>query len=75
MLTHRGSHSSQAYNIEAKSLKFCDKQRGLALLLVTKFQAFRFNTAGLRAGESLLLGTPNAAEIDIGFPFTISTPK
>jgi len=42
------SNWSKTCNIAATSLEFCDKQRGLALLLVTQFQACSCNIAGFR---------------------------
>ena len=48
----RGFLCSEANNTEAKCLNFCDKQRVLAPLLVTKFQTFISKTAGLRLWES-----------------------
>ena len=55
--------------LKLNAKKCCDKHRGLAPLLVTKFQAFSSNTAGLRPGESPLeLGNSKCIWESFRFP-------
>ena len=51
--TYMGFPSSKSSNITGKCMRFCVKQRGLALLLDIKSHACTCDTTGLRAGESL----------------------